>query len=77
MREDGKNTNSKFNTEPRCDEKFLGDAQVNNAEYSNVFEKRMQALSTKLPSEANPAWHIHQVNVPNIGTPGINFYTNI
>lgn len=69
----GENTNSKFNTEPGYDEKFLGEAQVSTAEYSNVFEERKQALTTKLPSEANPAWHIHQGNVPNIETSGINF----
>lgn len=69
----GENTNSKFHTEPGYDEKFLGEAQVSTAEYSNVFEERKQALMTKLPSEANPAWHIHQGNVPNIETSGINF----
>ncbi|TVS86209.1 lysine--tRNA ligase [Wolbachia pipientis] len=69
----GENTNSKFHTEPGYDEKFLGEAQVSTAEYSNVFEERKQALTTKLPSEANPAWHIHQGNVPNIETSGINF----
>ncbi|WP_250295010.1 lysine--tRNA ligase [Wolbachia endosymbiont of Oedothorax gibbosus] len=69
----GGNTNSKFHTEPGYDEKFLGEAQVSTAEYSNVFEERKQALTTKLPSEANPAWHIHQGNVPNIETSGINF----
>ncbi|WP_375316303.1 lysine--tRNA ligase [Wolbachia endosymbiont (group A) of Colletes cunicularius] len=72
----GENTNSKFHTEPGYDEKFLGEVQVSTAEYSNVFEERKQALTTKLPSEArlcNPAWHIHQGNVPNIETSGINF----
>ena len=56
----GENTNSKFHTEPGYDEKFLREVQVSTAEYSNVFEERKQALTTKLPSEANPAWHIHQ-----------------
>ncbi|WP_353284403.1 lysine--tRNA ligase [Wolbachia endosymbiont (group A) of Lasioglossum fulvicorne] len=72
----GENTNSKFHTEPDYDEKFLGEAQVSTAEYSNVFEERKQALTTKLPSETrlcNPAWHIHQGNVPSIETSGINF----
>ena len=69
----GENTNSKFHTEPGYDEKFLREVQVSTAEYSNVFEERKQALTTKLPSEANPAWHIHQGNVPNIETSGINF----
>ncbi len=72
----GENTNSKFHTEPGYDEKFLGEVQVSAAEYSNVFEERKQALTTKLPSEArlcNPVWHIHQGNVPNIETSGINF----
>ncbi|MDD9336583.1 MAG: lysine--tRNA ligase [Wolbachia sp.] len=73
-----KNTNSKFHTETESGygEKFLGEAQMSTAEYSSIFEERNQALKIKLPSEArlcNPAWHIHQGNVPNIETSGINF----
>ncbi|UZE38523.1 carbamoyl-phosphate synthase large subunit [Wolbachia endosymbiont of Drosophila pseudotakahashii] len=34
-----------------CDEKSLGKVQMNTTEYSNVFEERRQALTTKLPSE--------------------------
>jgi lysyl-tRNA synthetase class I len=45
----GENTNSKFHTEPSYDEKFLREVQVSTAEYSNVFEERKQALTTKLP----------------------------
>ncbi|MFP3019887.1 MAG: carbamoyl-phosphate synthase large subunit [Wolbachia sp.] len=37
--------------EPVCDEKFLGKVQMSTTEYSNVFEERRQALTTKLPSE--------------------------
>ncbi|AWW50834.1 hypothetical protein ASM33_08220 [Wolbachia endosymbiont of Folsomia candida] len=33
------------------DEKFLGEVQTSTAEYSDVFEERRQALTTKLPSE--------------------------
>ncbi|WCR53908.1 MAG: Lysine--tRNA ligase [Wolbachia endosymbiont of Ctenocephalides orientis wCori] len=71
-----KNTDNGLTTESGYDEKFLGEAQVSTAEYCDVFEERKQALTTKLPSEAslcNPAWHIHQGNVPNIDTSGINF----
>ncbi|APR98466.1 leucine--tRNA ligase [Wolbachia endosymbiont of Folsomia candida] len=32
-------------------EKFLGKVQMSTTEYSNVFEERRQALTTKLPSE--------------------------
>ncbi len=45
----------KINTRPFaehvCDEKFLGAVQTSTAEYSNVFEERRQASTTKLPSE--------------------------
>ncbi|WP_341812935.1 carbamoyl-phosphate synthase large subunit [Wolbachia endosymbiont (group A) of Cephus spinipes] len=37
--------------EPVCDEKSLGKVQMSTTEYSNVFEERRQALTTKLPSE--------------------------
>lgn len=37
--------------EPVCDEKFLEKVQMSTTEYSNVFEERRQALTTKLPSE--------------------------
>ncbi|AGJ99116.1 Carbamoyl-phosphate synthase large chain [Wolbachia endosymbiont of Drosophila simulans wNo] len=37
--------------EPVCDEKFLEKVQMSITEYSNVFEERRQALTTKLPSE--------------------------
>ncbi|WP_341814925.1 carbamoyl-phosphate synthase large subunit [Wolbachia endosymbiont (group A) of Chalcis sispes] len=37
--------------EPVCDEKFLEKMQMSTTEYSNVFEERRQALTTKLPSE--------------------------
>ncbi|WP_410541858.1 phenylalanine--tRNA ligase subunit beta [Wolbachia endosymbiont (group E) of Neria commutata] len=37
---------------PVCDGKSLGEVQMSTAEYSNVFEERNQASTTKLPSEA-------------------------
>ncbi|AWW50883.1 hypothetical protein ASM33_08385 [Wolbachia endosymbiont of Folsomia candida] len=36
---------------PVCDEEFLGGVKMSTTEYSNVFEERRRASTTKLPSE--------------------------
>ncbi|WCR52990.1 MAG: Dephospho-CoA kinase [Wolbachia endosymbiont of Ctenocephalides orientis wCori] len=38
-------------SKPIYDQKFLGEVQVSTAEYSNVFEERSSASTTKLPLE--------------------------